>query len=298
MIFADVIGHEVQKVYLRRVLEHGKRAHAYAFLGPQGAGKMTIAEHFVANLLGVTREQLTTHPDVTLLGREEDDKGNKRQTISLEVIKEACERLGLSAVHSLKVVIIDDADMMTLQAQNALLKTLEEPQGQSLVILLGQDRARLLPTILSRVVSVSFVHVPTEVIKDGLLAEGYATRVAEEAARLAGGRPGIALSYADADRLMAARRERTDLERFVEAPLYQQIRTLSEITKGDDALSADARLSWLDRLTDVLHEQLAVPSERQFKIVQALQMALRAREALRENVSPALALERIVLQLH
>lgn len=298
MIFADVIGHEAQKAYLRRVVEHGKRAHAYAFLGPQGAGKTTIAEHFVATLLGVPREQLSSHPDVTLMGREEDDKGNKKQSISLESIKEACERLGLSAVHSLKVVIIEDADTMTLQAQNALLKTLEEPQGQSLVILLGKDRSRLLPTILSRVVSVSFVHVPTEVIKEGLLAEGYATRVAEEAARLAGGRPGVAMSYADADKLMMARRERTELERFVEAPLYQQIKTLAEITKGDDALSADARLAWLDSLTDVLHEQLAVPSERQLNIVRALQATLQAREALRDNVSPALALERIALQLH
>ena len=298
MVFDDIIGHEVQKSYLRRVLEHDQRAHAYAFLGPRGAGKMAIAKRLVATLLEINVDGLASHPDVTILGREDDDKGNKRQTISIEAVKEACERLGLSAVHALKVVIVDDADTMTVQAQNALLKTLEEPQGQSLVILLAEDRSRLLPTILSRVVSVAFVHVPTDTIKQGLLDQGYTSRVAEEAARLAGGRPGIAMQYADADQLMAARRERTELERFIDAPLYQQIKTLSEITKGDDALSAEARFAWLDRLTDALHERLIVPSGNQPQIVAALQAALGARQAMRENVSPALALERIATNLH
>ncbi len=293
MLFDDVIGHKAQINYLRRVLTQAKQAHAYTFVGPAGTGKKTIAERFVEQLLGLTPGALGNNPDVTVIRREEDEKGGRKKTISIEVIKEACARLGLSAVGSLKVVIIEEADLMTPQAQNALLKTLEEPQGPSLVILLAEDRQRLLPTLLSRVVSLHFSYVSPEDITRGLLRLGYSPQIAEEAACLSAGRPGIALSYADADRLMTARRERSKLEAFIDAPLFERFKTISEITKGDDALSGDARTVWLEALSTILHDRLRTNS----RMVPALDALLSAREAIRDNVSPTLAIERIALAL-
>ena len=298
MAFSDIIGHERQTAYFSRVLEQGTAAHAYVLLGPQGVGKMTLAQRFVAALLEVEVKRLGVHPDVIFLDRPLDDKtGEKKRQIPLELVRMACERLALSAFGGRKIVIIDEADTMTPQAQNALLKTLEEPSGSAVILLLAEDRSRLLRTIQSRSVPVTLSRIPTAQIEKGLITRGYTEKVAAEAARRSVGRPGVALSLADADILMEARKQGSLVESFITAPRHERIKVISTLVKGDDAKSADGRQDWLLELCGALHARLHEDGADHGRTVLGLSALLDAREALRENGNVALALERVALAL-
>ncbi len=298
MAFEDLIGHELQTAYFKRVLEQDTAAHAYVLLGPQGVGKMALAQSFVAALLEVEPKRLGVHPDVIFLARPVDEKTNeKKRHIPLELVRLACDRLALSAVGKRKIVIIEDADCMTVQAQNALLKTLEEPAGSAVLILLAEDRARLLRTILSRSVPVTLSRVPTRQIVEQLVARGYTEKVAEEAARRSVGLPGIALGLADADALMQARQQSAAIDKFIVAPRYERIKLITTLVKGDDAKSADGRQAWLLDLCGALHTKLHQDQVKHQAFAAGLSALLDAREALRDNGNPALALERISLAL-
>lgn len=295
MPFADIMGSRPQIAYFQRVLELGTAAHAYVFLGPQGVGKMAIAERFVAALLGTDRQRLALHPDVMVVTRPLDDKtDSQKKQIPIESIRAAADRLALSAIGGRKIVIIDEADTMTIQAQNALLKTLEEPSGQAVLILIAEDRSRLLPTILSRSVPITFGRMPTGELKQALLDRGYADPVVQAASERALGRPGAALRLADAEALMAARQYTQAMTEFLEATRHERMRLVSAFVKGDDTKHADDVQAWLLELCTVLHDRLLAGDTR---AVLALTAALEARSALKDNGNTVLALEHVVLAL-
>lgn len=297
-MFNDLIGHERQIAYFRRVLEQKTLAHAYVLIGADSVGKRALAERLVATWLGIEIKKLAMHPDVMAVTRPVDEKtGEKKRQISIEQVRAVCDRLALSAVGGRKVALIDEADSMTTQAQNALLKTLEEPSGQTLILLLAEDKSRLLPTILSRSVPVTLSRVATTQIEKGLIEQGFSVQIAREAATRAEGRPGKALKLADADVLMAARKQDVALKEFIAAPRYERIRTIATLVKGDDAKSADGREDWLIELCRVLHLELHTDPGNASKIIPGLSAILEAREALRENGNIALSLERIALAL-
>ncbi len=282
--------------YFSRVLEQKTVAHAYVLSGPRGVGKRAIAERLAAALLKIDKTRLGSHPDVTIITRPLDDKtGEAKRQIPLEQVKLACERLALSAVGGTKIVLIEDADSMTPQAQNALLKTLEEPSGQAVLLLLAEELDRLLPTIRSRAVSIPLRRVSTATIAATLKAGGYAEQIADEAARRSYGRPGVALTLADADRLMETRQRQAEVRRFVDAPRHVRIATIATLVKGDDAKGFDSRERWIREVCEELHERLL--TRGQLSLGRALRATLDAREALRENANTALALERIALAL-
>lgn len=298
MSFVEIIGHEPQTAYFERVLREGTIAHAYVLIGPEGSGKMALAEHLASQLLAIDVKRLAMHPDVTRLARPVDDKtGEKKKQLPLELVKIACDRLALSAVGGRKIVIIDEADTMTTQAQNALLKTLEEPAGQAVILLLAEDRSRLLRTILSRSVPITLSRVPTATIVTGLEAKGYTKQVAEEAARRSQGRPGIATRLADAETLMQLRQQEAEIEKFIAASRAERIKSIATLVKGDDAKSADGRQAWLVSVCNALHVKLHEQPEQATKFIPGLSAVLEARDALRDNGNVALALERVAIAL-
>lgn len=298
MAFADLIGHEQQTAYFTRVLEQGTVAHAYVLFGPEGVGKRALAERVIAAFLGVELNRLAAHPDVIMIARPVDEKtGEKKRQIPLEYVRTACDRLALSAVGGKKVVLIEDADTMTVQAQNALLKTLEEPSGNALIMLLAEDRQRLLRTILSRSVPVTLSRLSTAGIAQALGDRGFANKVAEEAARRSAGRPGVALRLADADTLMEARKRDVEITAFITGARHERMRMISTLVKGDDAKSADGREQWLLDLCEAVHAKLHTDEVGGVRYVPGLAAILEAREALRENANASLALERIALAL-
>lgn len=218
----EVLGHQQNKEFLQKLLKPGSRPHALLFYGMGGIGKKMLALHFAktflcksagkkpcgicesCRLMDIENNSLA-HPDFYLLTAEEAGKD-----IKIEQVKEMAKQAAFAPVLSEhKVCIIDDAGQMTAEAANSLLKLLEEPPPGWLFILITQQAERLLPTVLSRVVRLRFDAPDSSAVRQILKAKGI-TQNTQVLAALAGGSPGRALSYNQAD-IFAIRREALDL---------------------------------------------------------------------------------------
>lgn len=181
------IGNDKAVEFLSRVISGGQVAQSYLFVGPEDLGKATIALTFAHHLMAsVNTEGERPNSDLHILQREEGKK-----SISIEKIRELIKTLSLSSfLDSYKIGIIREADTLTIEAQNALLKTLEEPREKIVLILLAKSEDNLLPTILSRVQKLYFQPVKAEIIYDYLLQEHGAQRsLAKDLANISLGRP-------------------------------------------------------------------------------------------------------------
>jgi DNA polymerase-3 subunit delta' len=173
MTFAQIIGHERQKDILRRALSGGRLAHAYLFAGPEGVGKRLMALAVARALFCEERTGCgecaacrkldhRNHPDLHVL----EPDGN---SIKIEQVRTIQRDLSLRPVEGRrKVCLIEAADAMTTGAANALLKTLEEPRGDTLLILLSSQPQRLLETIRSRCQILQFPRQPIQLIRESL----------------------------------------------------------------------------------------------------------------------------------
>ena len=172
MNFDNIIGNNEVKAYLNTSFENNSILHSYLFLGTDGIGKRQIALEFAKALLCLDGGKIgckcksclcfesNNHPDFTLL---EPKEGMIRIDPIREVIKHSVEKPILS---QRKVYIIDDFDKANTQAQNCLLKTLEEPPKDVVIILISSNENMIINTIKSRCMAVKFKIIPDDVLKE------------------------------------------------------------------------------------------------------------------------------------
>jgi DNA polymerase-3 subunit delta' len=183
-----ILGHEKQINFLREILESGKIPHAFLFCGKEKLGKRKIALEFSSWILN---SPLKNHPDFFYV------EPVKNQ-ISIEQIRDLIWKISLKPFRSkYKVAIIDSANRMTLEAQNCFLKTLEEPKGNSVIILISESENLLLPTIVSRCQKIKFFPVEKEKIEKFLREKGTDEKKIERILRFAQGRPGLAIELSE-----------------------------------------------------------------------------------------------------
>jgi DNA polymerase-3 subunit delta' len=259
VILAQLRGQDRAVGLLRRALERRQLAHAYVFAGPPGVGKRTTALALAAATscssapgvgcgscpechlieLGahpdLLIEDLTTVPQGRTSGRAPGEPAPRTTRISIEQVHRVRQRLALQPVRaSRKVGIIDQAELLSLEAQDALLKTLEEPPGTATLILVTVNADALLPTILSRCQRLVFAPLGDGVVAAILEAEGVDGEIARRAAGDAGGSLDLARTLATEEGQAARARLLVTLEalpRFGIAELLDLSRALADPEK-------------------------------------------------------------------
>jgi len=137
------------KERLSRIVELGRVPHALLFAGPRGAGKKNAALQFAGDLL---QKSVSNHPDVHLYSPE-----GKAGMHPIESIREISQNVALAPyTGKWRIFIIDEAEKMLATSSNAILKTLEEPTPNTVIILISHYPDRLIPTILSRCQTIEF----------------------------------------------------------------------------------------------------------------------------------------------
>ena len=216
MAFADIIGQEKSLAVLRGALANNRMHHAYLFTGPEGVGKRTTAIMTAMALhcaekqgdscgrcIDCARIRARNHPDV----REIELLAGKKE-IAIQQIREMEKQLHYhSFTGGHKIAIIDPATSLNQAAQNALLKTLEEPPQGSVLILIASNTGALLPTLRSRCLRVGFGPIPRQLLADFLSAgKGLSAEEAQLLAAVSMGSLGAALAL-DGKELRESRRE-------------------------------------------------------------------------------------------
>lgn len=229
-MFPEVLGAERARTLLARVLQSDRIPHALLFHGPEGIGKGWVARLFARSLvctkpqadgaacgacLGCRKAEHGNHPDIFVVTRlpkkdqradtseaqEDDDQdepspgkaGELRPFIVIQQIRE----LNYHAIYAprespRRVFIVDPADRMNTESQNALLKTLEEPGGRCVIVLVASRPHLLLPTVRSRCFQIGFGAMRPDELARALAASGMPVAEARARAALSSGRPGYA----------------------------------------------------------------------------------------------------------
>jgi len=156
--FSDIVGHKESIAQLQGLLSHGRIPHALLLSGPSGVGKFKVARKLASLLLEEPELGNKPNPDLHLLYPEEGKKD-----ISVEATRALISKLQLKPYGGKKVVaIIDQAERLSLTAANSLLKTLEEPNSHSHLIVVSSASHRLPETIISRLQSITFASLKAE----------------------------------------------------------------------------------------------------------------------------------------
>ncbi|HVI93856.1 MAG TPA: DNA polymerase III subunit delta' [Anaeromyxobacter sp.] len=337
MPFSELIAQDRAVSSLRAALRRGTLHHAYLFGGPAGVGKATAARLLAqaANCEGpgggpddacgacgpCRKIARGVHPDVLLIAEERamakagvwEPKGGRTPSkdIVVDQVRDVVDRrLALKRFEGRRrFVVVDPADAMNPQAQNALLKTLEEPPDDTTLVLVAASPDALLPTIRSRCVRVPFAPIPTPALATRLEAEGRSAEEARLAAALAGGSLARALAL-DAETLAAERdavlaaaaldaddagawlafaRDHSD-DREAAGELCELLalwlRDVVTVQVGSDALALGDLAEATRRVAAAL-----TPAETLRRREEVQKTAL----ALRQNASPTLALERMLI---
>ena len=170
-MFDNIVGNDEKKTILKKAVEINKTSHSYMFVGISGIGKRLIAKEFAKMLLCLAEKKYcnkcksciefdtNNNPDFIFI---EPDNGSIKIDQIRNMQREVSEK---PIISENKVCIINDADLMTVEAQNCLLKTLEEPPIYMTIILVGTNESNFLATIKSRCTIVYFDRIQDSEIK-------------------------------------------------------------------------------------------------------------------------------------
>jgi DNA polymerase-3 subunit delta' len=326
-----LVGQERAEAALERALAAGRAAHAYLLVGPERVGKRTLAVT-LAQALNCDGDEppcdrcepcrriaAGIHADVqTVTVEEAEEEDERRKGIHVSQIRELERVTALKPFEGrTRVVIIDPADEMNASAQNAFLKTLEEPPPQVVFVLVTADESRLLPTIRSRCRRLELRLPSVADVEAALLERGVDGERVRLLARLSAGRIGWALEVA-ADPSLLERREETlnqaaGLASMSVAERLELAERLSgEYRRRPEALLAtlEAWRDWwrdvlvvqagaedgvanVDRLEGLRRDAARLPREGVAAFVRAVG---EARRYLGENAQPRLVMETLLLE--
>jgi len=201
-----IIGHQKKVDFLKKSAEKNRVSHGYLFYGQEKIGKKKIAIELAKTLQCLEKNKPcglckncrdidnNNHPDLVIIGKEEKsgDGENSSGQISISKIRNLRKTLSLSPyLGNYKIAIIDDAHCLNIHSANALLKTLEEPKGKAVIILVSSHPNLLPKTIRSRLQQIKFSLVPKNILAKQLEGTAFKEEQKDEILKIIQGRPGV-----------------------------------------------------------------------------------------------------------
>lgn len=280
----NLVLHPLSRRQLEQFVDNPR--HAVQIVGPSGIGKLTVARQLTAQLIGLTAEKLDNYAYFLHLQPE-------KQVISIDMIRQAQRFLQHKTIGSgeiRRVMLVENAHAMTPEAQNAFLKSLEEPPVDTIIILTVSQPEQLLATITSRVQTLS-IHVPPV---SNLQAHFGSQNGFQHAYRLSGGLPGLLTALLAADQthtLFAAVEQAKEL---LGAALFSRLAAVDGFIA--DRESVPELLTAVERIAQTGLEQAAVQQPTRIARWQrALRAAHEANAALEHNANLKLTLTQFML---
>ncbi len=289
-----IIGHRTQQKRLKALFKKNNIPHALLFSGPEEIGKRTTALWFL-RMINCLKEdgpclkcrscyeiEEKIHPDVFQIFPEEKE-------VKIKQIQEITEKSSYKGVKArFKGFIINDAHLMNAQAQNSLLKTLEEPTGSTIIILVTSYPYMLFPTVLSRLFEMKFHFVSEKEISKKIESE--------EVTRLAMGRPGRAINYLEfPEKILDAKKEKEVVKDMFKEDLSARFLKIKNIIKEDKGEL------FLEYLLEALQEKIKEGIKEKKSIQRYIKALKETEEAIflcaKTNVNMRLILEKIIIKI-
>ena len=313
---------------LRGVLRDGKVGHAYLMTGPKGVGKAAFARAFAQSLCCTNSEggdrsrpcsacracrnvSRGVHPDVEWFDLESHallaDKPAPQTSLSIDTVRRLRASAALFPLEAgRRVMVVDDAETLLEPAQQALLKTLEEPPPTVTILLLCDDAEALLDTVRSRCQEVRVQPMGDAAIANALVTRGLAADEAAEIAAMSRGAPAWAIAAASEPSLLQSRKAARDAAlTWLTAGRYERLVTAFRLgeqfgkRRGEVIGIVLAALQELrERMIRAANSQAAGSSMETSTLTlgRAVAASLRCLADLEANVRPRLALEAMVVQ--
>lgn len=240
--FQDIIGHEQIIEHLQNAITMDKVSHAYILNGPDKSGKKMLAEAFAMTLQCEKKQKypcLECHSCKQAVSHNQPDiiyvQHEKPNTLSVDDIRSQLNRdIAVKPYSSpYKIYIVDEAEKMNVQAQNALLKTIEEPPAYAVILLLTNNANAFLPTIRSRCVTLNLKVVPDPVIRKYLMEQrGVPDYQADVCVAFAQGNVGKAIALASSEDFNELKSAAVQLmKRMKEIELYELTEAVKQISQ-------------------------------------------------------------------
>jgi DNA polymerase III subunit delta' len=267
-----------------------KPAHALMLVGPTGSGKHTLALKVAEAVLQLPVGGFENHPYTLLIAPEEG------KAIGIDAARQLEQFLALKvpgrSAHD-RVIIIEDAHLLTLEAQNALLKTLEEPPEGTIVILTVSHEQTVLPTIRSRAQAIPVGRLERNSLESHFTGLDFKEPAIQKAYAISGGLPGLmhALLYEAEDHPLVAATKRA--RELLSSSAYERLTMVDELAK-QKALALDITVI-LQQMARLGLQNAKGPASRKWHLV--LAASYEAGESLLMNAQPKLVLTKLMLRL-
>lgn len=267
-------------------------SHALLLVGPAGAGKGTVAQRLARQILGTT---VSDANNASIRHIEADEKG----TISIEVIRELRQFVRLKTTGAQEIrraIIVEHADGMTTEAQNSFLKILEEPPQDTIIIVTVNTIGSLLPTIQSRVQTIT-IQTPTQEAVTAFFSGSHDAKAITQSYFLSGGLPGLMQALLTSDTAHPLMQSVTEAKEILQQPTYERLLHIEHLSKQKEtALSVCEAISRMAQagLQQASKKRDAKRLEQWHKISKVV---FSAQRQLAQNANLKLTLTNLLLQL-